>query len=144
MPEESYVIHKEDDIGSYKLSYFPGCWSLIISHSVEILRQLRGKGHGQRQHEERLHVAQHDISGKYILCTVNSDNAVEKHILAKNGWKLLDSFYNCTSNYVDDRSYHGGVRAAYVELWGRQLQRHGIVSPHLLQSVSFEAGEGDR
>lgn len=81
----------EDEFGNgwYEINEFPGCESYIaVSNNAYIKPELRGQGLGQRQHHERLERAR-NMGFKLIMCTVDEDNAVEKHILRKNGWSLV-------------------------------------------------------
>ena len=79
--------------GFYDLEPFPGNFNICISLHATVYLHMRGKGYGQKQHLERLDTAR-KLGYKYIICTVKATNEVEKHILAKNGWKQLDNFLN--------------------------------------------------
>jgi RimJ/RimL family protein N-acetyltransferase len=101
-----YSVHESDDVGFYDLTEFPSCGSLGISHNVSVKTALRGKGYGQAQHKLRLKKAQ-EIGFTYLLCTVNPENAAEKHILGKFGWQKLREF----NDKCGDK----------LELWGRDI-----------------------
>lgn len=93
------------EAGFYELNKFPGCNQIVVSNHAFIYEHMRGKGLGQLQHGERLDKAQ-ELGYDYMLATAVSTNEVEKHILAKNGWKKLDEFRSTETGRV-------------VELWGR-------------------------
>jgi hypothetical protein len=95
--------------GSYELESFPQCPPICISHSVEIVEGMRGKGLGQKQHLERLDNMR-KMGFDHAICTVREDNKVERHILAKNGWKMIDSF-------MATQSCEEGV----VQIWSRSI-----------------------
>ena len=96
-----------DAYGFYELNPFPGCNQLIVSNHAVIYQDQRGKGYGQHQHIKRLE--QIKLLGfDYVICTVNTNNAGEKHILKKFGWKMLDDFHNKETGNL-------------VEIWGRKI-----------------------
>lgn len=98
-----------DEHGYYELNPFPGCNQVVVSNHAFIYHSSRGKGYGQIQHKQRLANAA-NLGYNYIICTVLTANTREKHILEKNGWNLLDRFFNQeTSNDV--------------EFWGRSLDK---------------------
>ena len=94
-----------DEFGHYELSPFPGNGSVCISHATFIKPWYRGKGHGKKQHSNRLEVAR-GLGYTYIVATIRDDNAAEVAIVQKNGWRRLDDI--CDGE-------HG------VSLWGMQL-----------------------
>ena len=97
------------DDSNYSLAGLPGCPAVAISHYAYVNPEHRGKGVGQLRHEERLRIA--EVAGcGLIICTVNSTNDVEKHILSKNGWDHLTTFRN---EHQD----------SWVELWGKTLDK---------------------
>jgi GNAT superfamily N-acetyltransferase len=89
VPSEGYEIVT----GHYELNSFPGCNQLCISNHANIYDAYRGKGHGKKQHLERLENAA-GLGYGYIICTVRATNHAEIHILEANGWAHLDTFYN--------------------------------------------------
>lgn len=96
-------------VGFYELNPFPGCNQLTVSNHAFIAPEFRGKGLGDIQHKQRLHTAK-VLGYDYMICTVNSENEVEKKILVKNNWVRLDTFRNSeTGNNV--------------EIWGRVLDK---------------------
>lgn len=95
-------------VGSYSLSPMPGNTQIGISHGTWINYGIRGKGYGKLQHKERLEEA-YKLGHRALLCTVNPENAAEKHILAINGWKKIQDICWCP---IDNK---------WVELWFRQL-----------------------
>ena len=94
--------------GFSELNNFPGCNQIVVSNHAFIYPSKRGQGKGQEQHSTRLFRAR-ELGYNYIICTVNQANDVERHILLKNRWSLLDSFLNEETGHV-------------VEIWGRILR----------------------
>lgn len=78
----------------------PGNNEVAVSHgSVIYNTQDRGKGLGQKLHEERLEYIRSCYS--YALATVDAANTPQVKIMEKNGWKVLDQFVSaCTGNTV--------------------------------------------
>ncbi len=78
-------------IGTEAYDDFPmpdGKSPIVISHSVEILKQFRGQGFGQKAHADRLdRWARNGYN--YAMCVVRRDNDPQLHILRKNGWVRL-------------------------------------------------------
>lgn len=58
---------------------------------VELPINARGFGIGQKLHNERLLFAKHHF--EHLICFVEQDNAVERHILEKFGWYTEGSMY---------------------------------------------------
>lgn len=85
----------------YKLSPFPGCCGIVVSFNAFIDKDYQGYGLGQWFHQQRLTLMK-VLGYSCAMCTVTSDNDVEKHILTKNGWKSVHSFKNSrTGNTVE-------------------------------------------
>lgn len=82
-----------DEFGYYELNPFPGNACVCVSNNAVIYPEFRGQGKGQEQHKQRLEQAR-NLGYTYILATVHAGNAVELHILQKNGWADLGGFYN--------------------------------------------------
>lgn len=93
----------ESHWAGYSLSTFPGSHAVGISHGV--YNNWPDMGLGQYFLKERLSLAR-EIGMRTLLCTVNSTNEKEKHILQKNGWKKIHTMR-------DDR----WIPASSVELW---------------------------
>lgn len=74
-----------DKYGFYELNPFPGSNQIVVSNHALIYEEYRGKGFGQKQHEQRLGRAR-SLGYDAIVCTVNLINSAELHILKKNGW----------------------------------------------------------
>lgn len=83
-----------------EIEHFPqiSC-SVGISHSVQVPHDKRGQGLGKEAHEHRLKFARH-VGFKYLVCTVRKDNEVQHKIMAKFGWKKLDSTDTYCHNIV--------------------------------------------
>lgn len=81
------------NMGFYELNPFPGCNQIVISNHVFMHKENRGRGYGSLSHKKRLSKIK-ALGYDYSICTVKKTNEVEIHILEKNGWKFLDSFFN--------------------------------------------------
>lgn len=93
--------------GFYELNRFPGCNQLVVSNHAFVKAEFRGKGFGQKAHEERLAEATR-LGYDGIICTCREDNARQIHILSKNGWIKVWSFRSTETNHA-------------VGLWTREL-----------------------
>lgn len=90
-----------DSYGYYEFNTFPGCNQLIVSNHAFIKPEQRGKGFGQKQQLNKLNLAA-ELGYNCIICTVKSDNEVEKYILNKNGWIQVHTFFNTQSENLID------------------------------------------
>lgn len=97
-----------NEYGFYELNPFPGCNQIVVSNHALIYEWARGRGHGQRQHENRLNQAR-ALGYDLMLCTVREDNEVEIHILRKNGWIVEREFMSTETGHA-------------VQLWSRNLK----------------------
>lgn len=82
-----------NEYGFYELNPFPGCNQIVVSNPAFIYPKYRGKGFGQKQHQERLDKAK-ELGYDMIMCTVNHTNCAELHILHKFGWDSGGSLFN--------------------------------------------------
>lgn len=90
-----------DEYGFYELNPFPGCNQIAVSNHAHIFPDYRGEGKGQLQHRQRLQKAK-ELGYNLLVCTVKSDNKIEKHILEKYGWEKNTSFFNTeTENQIE-------------------------------------------
>jgi hypothetical protein len=96
-----------DKYGFYELNPFPGSNQVVVSNHALIYAEHRGKCKGLIQHGERIAKA-YDLGYDLIVCTVRADNDVEKHILAKFGWRYGARFHSRETGHL-------------VELWTREL-----------------------
>lgn len=80
-----------DGISSFSLTELPGCTQVCVSHGCFVQLGKRGKGVGQREHKARL-AEMRRLGYDSAICTVRKDNATERHILHKFGWREVDSF----------------------------------------------------
>ena len=85
--------HIDGHGGFYELNPFPGCNQIVVSNHSWIPPEKRGKGFGDKVHKDRLHMI-NLLGYDYAICTVKMDNIPQIRILEKNGWKLLDNFFN--------------------------------------------------
>lgn len=89
-----------NDNGFYELNPFPGCNQIVVSNHSLVYKHKRGNGIGSKEHTDRLAKIKF-LGYDYVICTVKSDNAPQRHILEKNEWRQLDSFTNSeTGNLV--------------------------------------------
>lgn len=79
--------------GYYEFNQFPGCSQLIVSNHAFIKKEQRGKGYGQEAQRNKLNLAA-ELGYNCIICTVRESNTREKHILSKNNWKHVHTFFN--------------------------------------------------
>lgn len=101
------MIRVSNLVGFYELNPFPGSNQIVVSNHAFIKPEYRGKGFGQKQHKERLDYAKY-LGYDLIICTVRSDNLVEKHILQKFNWLYAQSFKSTETEHE-------------LELWTRKL-----------------------
>lgn len=87
--------------GWYELNPFPGSNQIVVSNHAFIYPEFRGTGKGQEQHVERLKQAK-SLGYDIIMCTVRTDNVVERHILLKNGWGFLQRFRSTETGHELD------------------------------------------
>jgi hypothetical protein len=92
----------------YCLSPLPGCCGVVVSHNAYLASDYRGYGLGDYFHKERLSLMK-DLGYSCGLCTVTSDNEVQKNLLLKNGWKLIHVFKNKRTGNL-------------VEIWSKDIQ----------------------
>ena len=109
-----------------EISDLPGCPQIAVSHYVFLREGQKGKGQGQRAHRDRLQLMK-EAGYDYALCTVIGQNAVERHILEKHGWKPLDSFSSTKTQNS-------------VELWGKPLKDY-VVDRLALENETYDEWE---
>lgn len=80
-----------NEYGFCELNPFPGCKWLAVSNYAYVYPGLRGQGHGAENHRLRLKRAK-ELGYNALICTVNSANAAEIHILSAEGWSNIGSF----------------------------------------------------
>lgn len=90
-----------DEYGWYELNPFPGSNQIVVSNHAFIRPEFRGQGLGHKQHRERLQKAK-ALGYDLIICTVRTDNVVERHILLKNGWTFIQRFRSTETNHELD------------------------------------------
>lgn len=84
----------------FSLTSLPGNEEVFVSHNSYVVPELRANGFGQAMHKEKLELMS-NYGGRYALATVDDENQIQKHIMEKNGWKILDSFLSlCTCHKV--------------------------------------------
>lgn len=74
-----------------ELTTLPGCSQVVVSHGVFVPPKSRGNGIGKQGQLKRLRLME-ELGYDYALCTVESTNDAQIHILTSNGWKKLSSF----------------------------------------------------
>lgn len=88
-----------DDIGAYEIETLPGSPQCAVSIHVFVKTDKRGLGNGTKQHLARLEQLK-CLAYDYVLATANLANVKEVHLLEKNEWKLLDSFYSSSTGHT--------------------------------------------
>ena len=96
-------IKQKDSVGKWKLTSFPSCPNLVISHDSYIYNHSRGVGFGNYRNSDRIRLAR-ILEGDCMICTVSSDNKIQKKILIHNKWKKIHTFY-------------GKVQDKEIEIW---------------------------
>lgn len=90
---DGFCEETEKIVGHYELNNFPGCNQIVISNHSCIYPEYRGKGFGLELAKEKISRAKEE-GFDYMIATVVSANIVQLKIMEKNGWKLLDTFFN--------------------------------------------------
>jgi len=89
----SYLDEDGKVVGFYELNSLPGSNQVLVSNHAWISPEYRGKGLGQKLHQQRLDKAR-ELGYDYITCTVLATNFPQIHILELNSWLQLDQFKN--------------------------------------------------
>lgn len=95
-----------DYAGAFEIDSLPGNPQVAVSHAVYV--KAKGKGHGKAQHAQRLGQLSR-LCYDYVLCTVDTANDTQVHILEQNGWTKLDSFTSSKTSHL-------------VAIYGRRLK----------------------
>lgn len=90
---DRYYRDTEKIVGHYELNNFPGCNQIVISNHSCIYSEHRGKGFGLELAREKISCATEE-GFDYMIATVVSTNTAQLKIMEKNGWTLLDTFFN--------------------------------------------------
>lgn len=97
IPEPVWELGQENiklhNVGHYELNHFPGCNQIVISNHSCIYPEYRERGFGRLLAKEKIEVARQD-GYDYMIATVVSTNTAQLKIMEKNGWTLLDTFFN--------------------------------------------------
>lgn len=88
-----------------ELDSLPGCSQVAVSHGVFLPIHHRGDGLGTDANKERQRIAFEELNYDMMICTIDGNNGAQRHILCKNGWKLLTEFNSRKTGHV-------------VEVWG--------------------------
>lgn len=83
-----------------EITSMPGCSQVAISHGVFVPSNSRKAGMGKLAHKQHLEYAKKDLGYDYILCTVESTNLVQIHILEKYEWEKLSEFKSNKSEHT--------------------------------------------
>lgn len=78
-----------DNDASGNLQFLPGNSKIAWSWGVYVNHKLRGNGIGQAFLLARMQWCRENCV-QCLMCSVDSDNAAQKHILAKHGWKMIN------------------------------------------------------
>jgi L-amino acid N-acyltransferase YncA len=82
-----------------ELDTLPGCTQVVVSHSVFVHKDQRGRGLGKEANANRL-VEMRGLGYDYALCTVDKTNVAQLKILEGNGWTRLDSFKSSKTDHT--------------------------------------------
>lgn len=77
----------------FRMEQLPGCCGVAVHFNTWVTYFLRSFGLGQKINRWSIETAR-KLGYGYIMATVTDDNAVQKHIMQKHGWKAVDSFVN--------------------------------------------------
>lgn len=97
---QSTVGQRQVDVyyewGFGSLSFMPGNARVLISHGVYVVDHHRGQGFGLRYAQIREKCAR-EAGATLLLATVRNDNAPERSLLRKLGWKIFqgNDTYEC-------------------------------------------------
>jgi GNAT superfamily N-acetyltransferase len=95
-----YTLPNFELVTIFTLEQMKGCNGIVISRSVEITPDFRGKGYGSAFCTMRENIAK-DFGYSLIVCTIVVGNIPQEKIMAKNGWQKMVQFMNQkTSNNV--------------------------------------------
>lgn len=83
---------------SGELSTLPGCTQVVVSHGVFVNPAFRKQGWGQEALNAREELMR-EKGYNYALCTVESTNGAQIHILTKFRWKELDRFISSKTGH---------------------------------------------
>ena len=85
------TVYTDKGLFKFSLLTFPNNQAILISTNTEVARNLRNRGIAQKLQEVKFEIAK-KLECSLILCTVESNNIVEQHILEKFGWKEISTF----------------------------------------------------
>ena len=96
--DDGEVVY-DNQIAEFGLTQLEGCCGVVVSCHVKVHPEFRGKGLGQLLLTIREAAV---ISAGYtvIMATSIANNAVENHILVKNGYKPMNTFTNARTNHL--------------------------------------------
>jgi len=75
-------------VAYWRIREMPGCCGVVVSTQSTVFNDFKGKGLGQKALQCRIKLAE-EMGYSQIVCTVTEDNAVERHILEKYGFKQI-------------------------------------------------------
>lgn len=87
----SGVLSRIDDL--------PGNGQVAVFNYVFTPSNNRGRGSGRIAHEARLDEARR-LGYDYAICTMDSDNEIQRKILVRFKWKFLFSFMSSRTGHI--------------------------------------------
>lgn len=78
-------------VGAYEFDNLPGCSQVVVSHSMFLNPEERGKKLSEHLAMKRVFHAR-DLGYDYMLCTVCTTNKAQLKVIERNGWERLTSF----------------------------------------------------
>jgi len=85
------TVYTDEGLFQFSLLTFPNNQAILISTNTQVAGNLRNRGIAQKLQEVKFEIAK-KLECSLILCTVESSNIVEQHILEKFGWKEISTF----------------------------------------------------
>lgn len=91
--EKQWMEGPNETVVSFTLSQIRGNASILISSDLKVEEKYQDRGVAKAlQQFKDLFCLSENYS--VMLCTTNTDNVVQDHILSTNGWGLAKRFYN--------------------------------------------------
>jgi GNAT superfamily N-acetyltransferase len=93
------IFENKKTVARFALSFLDGCKGILVSHSMLVSPEFRGKGIAKKLQSIKEKIAK-DLQVSVLLATVTQDNLAEKKVI--KDWKCVDKFNNKrTGNNVE-------------------------------------------
>lgn len=80
-------------IAKFQLSFLPGCKGIIVSHALEVSEDYRQRGIANALMAVKILMAS-ELGAAKLIATVVKDNSVQRKLMNRHGWELLEQFKN--------------------------------------------------